>query len=78
MPGIGRKVGVLTRGGLTACRRGGDTEHRKVMNAALQKRSFAEHGLVEPSLPARSLADGFVNRRIRNRTSRWAREGRRG
>jgi hypothetical protein len=28
--GISGKVGVLTRGGLTVCRRGGDTEHRKV------------------------------------------------
>ena len=28
--GISGKVGVLTRGGLTVCRRGGDTEHREV------------------------------------------------
>ena len=132
--GISVKVGALTRGGLTVCRRGGDTEHREVrpsrqksaegivgrLDAAegpnTERRVGARTSMTkqtldsmaempesaaggsrrnrrgsasgasnvtagrgngdpseqrwtgEPSLTPSTLADGFVNRRIRNRT----------
>ena len=132
--GISGKVGVLTRGGLTVCRRGGDTEHRRGAtepsevsrghSRPARRGRRPEHGAGvgartsmtkqtldsmaempesaagssrrnrrgsasgasnvtagrgngdpseqrwtgEPSLTPSTLADGFVNRRIRNRT----------
>ena len=52
--GISGKVGALTRGGLTAGRRGGDTEHRKVWPS----RQKSAEGMVGPARRGRRPEHG--------------------